>query len=168
MEQVEKIQLKIDKSKWNKSVYFILPMIDINSNYRHLINSYLGDSKYPTDNFNKILVELKYKDNTILNNIHLENNYETEDGTYIYVFNIPEKYNEDYQLFLKGKYSLFSEKYKKKILSFVIKKPIQTSYVYKILYKTSDLKFELEESIGQELPDDAELCSIADWDKEIK
>lgn len=167
MERVEEIE-KVDKTKWNKSVYFILPMIGISSNYRNLINCYLGDSKYPKYNYNKILVELKFKDNYILKNEYLTEYYETEKNTVIYVFDVPDKFEKDFFLFLTGKYSKFSDNYKKHILSFIQIRPVQNSYVYKILYKTTDLKLKVEESIGQELPDDAEICSIADWSKEIR
>jgi len=167
VEGLEQIQ-KIDKTKWNKSLYFIMPMIGISSNYRNLINCYLGDSTYPKYNYSKILVELKFKDNNILKNIYLEDSYETKQNTCIYVFKVPEEFEKDYYLFLQGKYSQFSDKYKSKILNQVQIKPIQNSYVYKILYKTADLKAELEERIGQELPTDAEICSIADWNKEIR
>ena len=44
--------------------------------------------------------------------------YENKDGNIIYCFKIPDKFQDDYHLFLSGKYSQFSKEAKEKILNF--------------------------------------------------
>jgi len=165
---------KVDRSKWNKSVYFILPMIGLNSNYPNLINSYLGDIvNKPEYNYEKIFVHLKYRDDkNIINRPYYNSFYRDQDIdgniSYIYIFDIPDHFNLDYKLFCDGAYSRFSKRYKDQILSLIRTRPIQNSPTYKVLYKTLDLKKIIEDMIGEDLPMDAEVCSITNLSREIR
>lgn len=167
------LSYEVDKSNWNKSVYFILPMIGINSNYPNLINCYLGDIvNKPEYNFEKIFVHLKFRDDrNMMKSTYYNSFYRDETDniiSYIYIFDIPNHYSLDYKLFCQGSYSMFSKRYKDQILSLIRTRPIQNSPTYKVLYKTLDLKQKIEEMIGEELSIDAEVCSITNLESEIR
>lgn len=168
LQQTSKNKGIIDKSKWNKSVYFIVPMIGINSGYFNLVNCYLGDNtNRPELNFRRIFLNIKYKDEKLLGIEYYQSFYRLEDNTYMYIFHIPEQFKEDYDLFCAGKYSKFSEDYKKQIIRLINMKPVINSSVYKILHKTSDQRKKIEDMIGQPLKDDEEVCSRPNLDAEI-
>jgi hypothetical protein len=78
--------------------------------------------------------------------------------TVMYVFEVPNKHRDDYKLFLLGKYSKISERYKNRILEFHIMS--KTGVIGEILYKSEIRRKEIEERIGEELLDDDELYSI--------
>jgi hypothetical protein len=54
----------------------------------------------------------------------------------VYIFNF-DKYAEDWNNFLKGKYSAFSEELKKKVLAFYASNPTNQTYVRSFLYPES-------------------------------
>lgn len=140
----------VDRTAYNKSVYFILPMIGLDSKYFSLINCYLGDSNYPEYSFNKILMNCKYNDEKLRAYKYYNTEYKLDNKTWMYVFDIPEHFNNDYVLFCQGKYSEFSNEYKQQITKF-LSKPIQNQQVYKILFKTADRKAYIENLVGESI-----------------
>lgn len=79
---------------------------------------------------------------TLSNNKHL----------YMLVFETPEKWKSDYYLFKRGRYSKFSEEYKKlfpKIIKNLFQKNVE-SLAYGVIHKTEKLKKEVEEILKLE------------------
>ena len=153
----------------NKACFFILPLLGHPAYwYYGLINCYLGDeTNKPEFTFNKIFIQVKTYDNKLTGIKYFNQFYKLEDETYMYVFNIPEQYEDDYERFYRGRYSEMSESAKNIICKHSGVKPVMESTVYKVLYKTLDQKTKLEELIGQKLPNSAELYSIPDINVEI-
>lgn len=169
--QVSEIKLQEVKSiaKKNKSTFFILPLLDKPSYwYYGLINCYLGDIINKSDlSFNKIFVHLTDYDNKILSANNFNQFYQLEDSTYMYVFDIPKRYEDDYERFSTGRYSEMSEDAKGLICKYSGVKPIMNSTVYKVLYKTADQKKKIEDLIGEKLSLSAEVYSKPDLDREV-
>lgn len=127
---------------------FILPMLyasDRNDSYfiTSLFNNcYIGDVNHP-ELGNKIFLLYDYKMTTQFvkfeRSLELISNYKTDydyadEHQVMYVFDVPEEYDYDFARFLEGKYSLFSDVYKQKILKFWGFK--EGSLFYSLLYKT--------------------------------
>lgn len=153
----------------NKSCFFILPLLGYPMYwYYGLINCYLGDeTNKPEFTLNKIFIQVKVYDNKLTGLPYFNQFYKLEDHTYMYVYNIPKQYEDDYTKFYEGRYSEMSESSKDLICKLSGVKPVMSSTVYKVLYKTTDQRQKIEELIGQILPDSAELYSIPDMDSEV-
>src|SRR5690606_7568349 len=157
--------------KRNKSFSFILPLIGLKM-YNTIINTYIGDldHTYNGEEDVNLIYVLSNSDNPILEaNVNFINKYSKEEG-FMYVYKIPKEFNNDYVMFLEGKYSKFSKRCKEILCNHScrnsIRKPHETK-MYSILYRTNKRRKELEEIIGEELPADAEYASILDLNSEI-
>lgn len=151
----------------NKSCFFILPLLGFPSYwYYGLINCYLKDKRNKPELKDKIFINLKNYDNKLLKIPEFLEFYQLEDRSYIYVFNIPEKFIEDYYRFCEGKYSKMSGDAKKLIVKLSGITPATESVVHKVLYKTTEQKMKIEELIGQKLYDTEEVYSIPNLDRE--
>lgn len=113
--------------------YFITPLFE---------NCYIGDVNHP-ELQNKIFLLYNYKMTVQFvkfeRSLELMSGYNTDydyadEHQVLYVFDVPEEHLKDYQLFLEGKYSQFSESLKSKILKFWNFK--EGSLFYSLLYKT--------------------------------
>jgi hypothetical protein len=123
------------KSSKNKASFLILPMLADAKEFFDwqdlLINCYVQDLNYPKFN-NHIIVafdysnvennvakiqELEYR---IYNNLaeELVYKYNLNETTTVFIFNVPKKHQEDYDMFIFSKYSKMSTEYKNKILKF--------------------------------------------------
>ena len=163
-----KTNLIVDKEAFNKSVYFVLPMVGLDSTYFSLINVYLGDSiNQPDFTFNKIFMNCKYNDEKLRGLAYYNTEYKLPDKTWMYVFNIPEQFAQDYLLFCQGKYSEFSTEYKDQILRLINVKAKETTIVYNILYKTDKRRKYIEDLVGESIGNQ-EVCSKPDLNKECK
>ena len=78
----------------------------------------------------------------------------------LFVFNVPDKFKDDYVKFIKGKYSRLSPELKENIFKFHGVDP--DSSIGQILYKSGKRKLRLEESLKTQLPKNAELLDIPD------
>lgn len=151
----------------NKSCFFILPLLGYPSYwYYGLINCYLKDIINKPELEDKVFINLKNYDNKVLRIPEFNQFYQLEDKTYMYVFNLPNRYKEDYYKFCEGKYSQLSPDAKSLICKLSGIKPIQESVVYKVLYKTADQKAAIEELIGEKLPLEAEVYSSPNLERE--
>lgn len=103
-------------------------------------------------------------DRTMKDHEDFVNRLEVDDFSFMYVFNVPMIYEEDFLKYVKGKYSEMSEEYKVKILDFHSMK--KTHEIYGILHRTEKRKAKVEKRIGQDLPESAELYHIIDEDRE--
>jgi len=127
---------------------FVLPMLyasDRNDSFfiTSLFNNcYIGDVNHP-ELQNKIFLLYDYKMTVqfvkfersleLIPEFNTDYDYSGEQQV-MYVFDVPEEHIDDYQLFLDGKYSEFSESLKEKILKFWGFK--EGSLFHSILYKT--------------------------------
>lgn len=151
----------------NKSCFFILPLLGYPSYwYSGLINCYLKDILNKPELEGKIFINLKNYDNKVLRIVEFNQFYQLEDKTYMYVFNLPNNFKEDYYKFCEGKYSTLSQEAKSLICKLSGVRVIQDSIVYKVLYKTADQKAVIEELIGELLPLDAEVYSSPNLERE--
>ena len=83
----------------------------------------------------------------------------------LFVFNIPTEYLEDYQNFCLGKYSELSANLKDKIFKF--HQADANSVLGQILYKSTKRRLRMQESLGIEISEDAELLSLPELDQEV-
>ena len=83
----------------------------------------------------------------------------------LFVFDIPTEHLEDYQNFCLGKYSELSAILKDKIFKF--HQADANSVLGHILYKSTKRRLRLEESLGTEISEDAELLSVPDLEQEV-
>lgn len=151
----------------NKSCFFILPLLGYPSYwYYGLINCYLKDILNKPELENKVFINLKNYDSKVLRILEFNQFYQLEDKTYMYVFNLPSRFKEDYQKFCEGKYSHLSDDAKHLICKLSGVKPVMESVVYKVLYKTGDQKQRIEELIGEKLPLEAEVYSVPNLERE--
>jgi hypothetical protein len=89
------------------------------------------------------------------------------------VYKIDVKYLPEYELFLQGKYSKFSPEYVKLFpMEILVELPrgakvIKKSLHYHIFNRTKEIKDYWERQIGEKIPDNMELWSSPDMDKEV-
>jgi len=167
----------------NKSSTYILPLVARNSD---LVTNFISEDNYPTNLYHNsylyhsieeykfpcLLLVYKFTPNPIYeifeNKFLLTNpNFiEKKDETkYLvsYLFKIPNDCLEDYDNFIKGKYSKIKQESKNKIIRFLnlikYEKESKNNDIVNVLYKSSYLKEKLEKKIDYILPDDAELSS---------
>jgi len=109
-------------------------------------------------NSNSLAIEkLKARTNCI--------DYYQPDNTHeVLLFRMDRKYYQDYNMFIKSKYSKISDKYKARIVDF--HDAHKTSSIYGILYKTELARQQLEEKIGVPIPNDIEYGEVLDLEKE--
>lgn len=154
-----------------KTSYYLLPMIGINFKLfcdYGFIDAYLGDGlrSYPskamyllfapeyTEEFAEFCERVREHENFI-------DDYDVDDEHVMIVFKIPKKYHEDVELFKQGKFSKISKEYVK--TSFKdFKDPRR-----KVFDRDKYLKLKVEEFLGVNLEDDAELEGIPLPEKEI-
>lgn len=169
--ELSEIKLKevISTPRKSKSSFFILPLLDKPMYwYYGLINCYLGDIINKSElSFKNIFIHLTDYDSKLLSANNFNQFYQLEDNTYMYVFNVPKRFEVDYEKFSNGKYSEMSEDSKAMICKHSGVKPIMNSTVYKVLYKTADQKKKIEDLIGEKLPLSAEVYSKPDLNKEV-
>ena len=82
----------------------------------------------------------------------------------MYIFDVPDEYQEDFLSYIKGMYSKLSEELKVKILDFHSMK--KNHEIYGILYKSDKRRDKVEERLGLKLPENAELYHIIDEERE--
>lgn len=166
---------RFEPKERNKSYIFLPPMLDIDPVFMQLhllLNTYIINDDLP-DVKNSLFLHYEYQDmdgsfarleNNLKANPSFRGMYEPDRYTTIFYFHIPEKYYPDYLMFMASKYSLMSEKAKKRILRFY--NLGNGSQVYKVLYRDKQRRRELEEELDVELPPDAEVASAVDFSKE--
>lgn len=166
----------------HKSYAYIYPMIEDVVNYeKNLIGCYIGDENKPQYN-NHIF--LRYTFDGSLSSAYaqfeeniqqcplLEDFYDIKDNiknnTVMFVFKVPEEYQDDYNLFLESKYSKMSKDYKNKIIKCHAHRNKNNRKILEgVLFKTKLYQLELEEKIGEKLSPDMEFSSKWEKSKEI-
>ena len=166
---------RFEPKEKNKSYIFLPPMLEIDPVFIQLhllLNTYLINDDLP-DVKNSIFLHYEYQDldgsfarleNNLKRSAYFRGMYEPDKYTTMFYFHVPNKYYQDYLLFMNSKYSHLSETLKKKILKFY--NLGISSQVYKVLYRDVQRRRELEEELDVELPVDAEVASAIDFSKE--
>lgn len=155
----------INTTKYNKTVHFLLPMLGLQGGYySNLMNCYISDKNRPDiDNYHLFLL-YKYKDDKIRGIEGFKTEYTTDEGQ-MYVFRIAKEFEQDYLLFILGKYSEFSETYKKQIIR-LLPKPTKEQNVFKVITKAPEAKAIIEEKVGQSIGEQ-EVMSVPDMEQEM-
>ena len=156
-----------------KSSIFILPMLSGNRNLflyeSHLINAFIGHDTLE----DHIVLLYRWSSDPLFAKFDLAlkkfptfvNSFDPDPNHVVFIFSIPEKYIENFNLFKKGKYSELDDNFKLKILDF--HNMGVESALAKILFKSSERRQELERKLGAELPEKSELLSIINLKTEI-
>lgn len=163
------------RQMFNKSYTYILPMISTQLDVvkANLVNTYIGSDEY-TGYDNHIYLLYKYAGNPrfIEYEDYLEHTnlfvakYDPDKYHVMFIFKVPEQYQDVYDLFKKGKYSQFPEDYK--VLIFKFHSITNENHkVAKVLYRHPDLKEELEDRLDIILPEGSEVSSVPDLSIEI-
>ena len=154
----------IQNSIPTKTKHFILPVLgSFKEDYYYntlLINCYLSKSH------NSLYLEYRFISGVMFNLLdkflrehdQLIRVINPDYSTIIYEMEIPSHYLKDVKLFIEGKYSQFSDRMKKRILTF--HKYTQNGETYKILYKDTSRRKQLEFDYGVEISADSELFDI--------
>lgn len=98
--------------------------------------------------------------------------YDYGGGYTILVYKIMEKYLPEYQYFLQGKYSKFSTTYINLFPTHIYVdsngiKTLKESLHYHVFNRTKEIRAYWERKIGEKIPEDMELWSSPDMDKEV-
>lgn len=155
-----------------KSYSFLFPMLQIDKiylNLEYLINVYLFNDDFP-EHTNVMYLHYEYTPNYVRCEQYFKNHkdylgyYEPDEYTCIFYFKIPEKWIIDYFKILDGKYSTISLEYKHIVCRFF--NANNKSEIYKILFRDIERRKQLEETLHVELPANAELASIFNFEQE--
>ena len=90
--------------------------------------------------------------------------YDPSPNYVMFVFDVPKRHIRNYKRFIEGKYSKFSKAYKLDILEFHDAE-IENE-IGQILFLSSKRRRALERKLGENLPENSELLSILDIEKE--
>lgn len=132
--------------------------------HRYLVNCYVADENKPEYNNNIFLLyefckEKWYPDfeRYLCNTENFVDMYETDFKHTMFIYKVSEKNQYNYNCFIKGEYSKFTEEYKRTILSYY--KIGSGSAIYNVLYKKEDKFQELEKTYNIVIPRDQENSS---------
>ena len=158
----------------NLCAYFLLPLCEVH------LNRNFGEENiknvYITKSNREIIVEVYDKEN--LKASYTRDKYyladiDTDDNTTLIIYLVPPKYDDEYVLFLQGKYSKFSKEAKDAIikysgLPYVEKKDGGVIADQKILALLQDDRFRKyrEETLNVKIDPEAELYDMPNLDKE--
>ena len=176
----------LNSTRLTKASRFILPMLGNNetnmynirydSNY---VNCYVGTKEEGYMN-NIYLVyrfsgtqEYRLFEETLKLHPKFDTMIDIDSQHVMYVFNMDEEDKENFEYFKLGKYSKFTNKYKKKILNFiedpfsVNENNVKGTLIYGVIYKTNSQKLRIENQIGQSISSDLEYYSLPDEKDEV-
>jgi len=165
----------------NKSFTYVLPLLGGKySEYSNLSGCFVRDNTQ-TKYTDKIF--LLYRNNKkwytelhewLINKYLYNDHYVINEEYVMYVYNLPEGYEQNYFLFLKGKYSYMDDEYKNYIFKFF--KDQHFDFILKlrqILYRSEELYLELEKELSEprcnsivHIPRTQDVSSIPDMSKE--
>ena len=164
------------KRKKTKATSFILPMLGKSIYFfnSYLLNCYVGDKelieKYPNHIFVLLKIEDKEEYRTIKKEMEslktfIESYNPMENKTEMFIFSIPKIYKKDYELFLRGKYSEFSNKLKEEVM--VLNKVNKDSVIYAAFTRATWLRKNWEDQLNCKIPYYQEVLSIPNLKNEI-
>jgi hypothetical protein len=161
---------KGDTSISNKSTSYLLPMLgnrltDFKSEYFptcQFRSLFIGDKSHNSFKDNKLLLLYRFSGKENIDNYI--GKYDPDKLHTIYVYDIPDKWKDDFNKFINWKPSQFSKEYKDRLESFY--SLTNNSPLYKTIHKKEDRFIELESKIGVKIPRDQEAASIPYWEIE--
>jgi hypothetical protein len=163
-------QSTFDKQR-TKTAHFLLNTIFPKSgiaNAEYFVNAFINDEGYKHQLVRPIFILFKTKLNdskweSIFSRLRAKPEYITEyfvgvKNNYhllMVVFQVPLKYAKEYIYFKAGKYSKFSDEYKKTFDRYLYDEKMQSveSIIWRVIHKSPDLRKELQTWIGTESND---------------
>lgn len=156
-------QLVITHEERTISSYFIMPILGINANY-YSWNKYFINCKVDPE---KNIIHLIYRfmptsafdelDKKLSTHMYYIEQCDIDDSLMVFSFKAPDGFVDVWKNFKDGKYSLFSNDYKKTILKFHVL--TRDGLFGQILYKDTKRKTKLENELGCSIPNDIDLFS---------
>jgi hypothetical protein len=163
---------------------FLLPMIGIpfGDMKRHFYNIYVRDNSLPEYDCHLFLVleasarDDKHLIDELVKKPHFVEAYKPVSSKTVYVFSVPAYFQHDYEMFLAGKYSRFSEPYKTLVVNILPPEVTKPGYAgryymaYKALYPDLQARERLAKALkvrlGPELPKDCEIYPLPNMERE--
>jgi hypothetical protein len=161
--------IKVNEFENNISTTYLLPLLEINSNYllinenfigayvkHHEHNYKLGNYLYiiyrfmPFEYYSKFANIMSNRENCLLYKKDKDKRFD------IFIFELDKKYHKDSNLILDGKFSKISEDSKDRILHFH-NQVNEESPLHQILYRGKLRRNELMEILDMDIPEDYEL-----------
>lgn len=170
-----KVPESVFDKKRTKTTLFMLPTIFPNNSLvstEYFVNAFIDDTQFKHQLSGVIFILFKtdpkgYKWQMLAQKLRSKTEYVLEyfcgmqDGKYLImmVFKIPEKYTNEYQCFINGQYSKFSENYKKLFPRHVYDERAQPkeSTIWQVLYKVEELKKSMENYFDVDFAPEDEL-----------
>lgn len=170
-----KVPESVFDKKRTKTTLFMLPTIFPNNSListEYFVNAFIDDTKFKHSLNGVIFILFKtdpknYKWQMLAQKLRSKTEYVLEyfcgmqDDKYLImmVFKVPDKYTNEYQYFIDGKYSKFSENYKKLFPRHVYDERAQPkeSTIWQALYKSEELRKSMENFLGVEFAPEDEL-----------
>ena len=162
----------------NKSYGYLVPLLNehckIDSDFIILMeNTFVYHPEYDEADLFTMMYEKSDVDTFVKYIESLQSNYLFKDilntNEFVFLtFKFPEEYIIEYNLFKEGKFSLFRDVAKNKILNYIldIHDIKSADALRKVLYKDDDLRSELEGKLGLKIDKSLELSSIPEISKE--
>jgi hypothetical protein len=161
-------------SKLTKASYFLMPTIGETRSYfmwsKHFVNCFISTESdiYLDHGCDLPCVYLLYRFSKSIQYSNFEKKIQSNElfiGMYdvdpfhvLYVLKIPEHLFDEYEQFMKGKYSKFHVKYKEQILTF--HNAPRTSDLYGILWKTRQFREKLETKLTGIVERESDIIKI--------
>jgi hypothetical protein len=148
---------------------FLMPLLfegkrfnEIISDYKSLVNAYIADFDKPNyDNKIILVFKTKQKDLPSTNQVDMYTKKIKDAELYCYVYDLPDKFADNYTAWLIGRYSLFSNEAKLQILHFW--GAGKATLLYGVLFKTgSKIKEFHKQHFNTDL-DEKWSTETADW-----
>ena len=169
--------------QYTKTMIFLFPLLELPVNLfklkdkSRLVNCFMYDTKIKKHRENCVFVVIdNYQDpefsdfeKKLESYENFVTSYDILHGKYsVKIFNVSDKFVEDYKLFLNGKYSEFSDDAKDIVVNINIKAKLKSEKLLDAIFsRSSEAKKILEDSLGTELPKNAEVYGIYTLEKEI-
>lgn len=172
--------------KRNKSTTYLFPLIndilEIKYSFytKYVKNTYIYSDNYLDKNYFYILIdydfklpEFKQEEDRLMNFDIFVDCVDIDEDSVLFIYEFPESYKKELELFKKGKYSKFENDAKLKILKFFHRllglstAGLKTlTDIKHVLYKNKILKEKLEKNLKVKLPKNAELGSLLNKNEE--
>jgi hypothetical protein len=156
-----------DLFKMNCSTIFLLHPLGLSRTKMDrtgFLNCYLRDPEHPYEGMQVLYllfkpgVKFKYFVDTEKERTKLFiDEYDLEDGFVVLVYEFPPELSRDYELFLKGSYSLFSKEFKATIPKYTRNGYKELSFQYMVVNRHPEWKAYLEGEEGLNMPISEEL-----------
>jgi hypothetical protein len=167
-EDKSSLQFYLRTHKLNKTSQLIVPLLGLTRKQllydRLFCNAFIGHVEN-NDYGDHLYLLYRFEDSPAFQDLEADlleekvvvSTINVDDYQIMFKLNLPHRFVEDVKLILEGKYSLISDEAKFCILKFL--QGNKDTLIGQILFKSPTRKRMLEESIGTELPNEAELLS---------